>query len=88
MLIGIFPYSSWLNLVAFMVKGLLCNGVESISCNVLEYTMKKGVFDNWAYNLVLSCNDHLQLTIFLHPWVLSNNLHELQDMQFTKYTII
>jgi hypothetical protein len=33
----------------------------------------------------LSYNDHLQLIVFLHPWMLSNKLHELQKMQFTIY---
>ncbi len=34
----IFPYPSWLNLAAFMVKGVPSNGVEYVSCSVLEYS--------------------------------------------------
>jgi hypothetical protein len=49
--------------------------------------MKKRCFTTELATQFLSCNDHLQLTIFLHPWVPSNKLHELQKIQFIIYTI-
>jgi hypothetical protein len=30
----------------------------------------------------------LQLNVLLHSWILSNKLHELQEMQFIVYTVI
>jgi hypothetical protein len=45
---------------------------------------KKEVFYDWVYNSILSCNEHLQFIIFLHPWVISD---KLQDIQLTIYTI-
>ncbi len=48
---------------------------------------EKGVFYNWVYNSTLSCNEHLHFTIILHPWVISDKLHKLQNIQLTIYTI-
>jgi len=44
---------------------------------------KKGVLQLGLQPNFLSCNNHLELIVFLHPWVLSNKLHELQEIQFT-----
>jgi hypothetical protein len=54
---------------------------DNIICDVIIDYEKKGCFATGLAVQFLNCNNHLQLIVFLHPWMLLDKLYELQKMQ-------